>query len=550
MNYKKRIFFGMTVLRTSLFSVLVGSGLLSLAYANAANAYDPNSPAFYPYALSVSTGACVNGQQQVSLSWGTSASGVTYSVSRKNPGSTEWPVVIEGLSARSYTDVPGSAGTYSYQIKATNAYGVGYSSIQNVTVGTCSAVSPIIAPTTPVSSPVSVSDPAFVPYALNAPTASCAGGKPQVSLSWGTSAGGVTYSILRKSPGSTAWPIIASGLSARSYADLPGSAGTYSYQIKATNSVGVGYSSIQSVLVGACASVAAASTPAPVPAPTPTSAPVVNPSMQWGFTSGWQPESMTALSQTIGKQPDQIAVFIHFGNENQFPHYLAPTIRDTGKTMVIFWEYTDYNVASPYQPRFSYDAMLRGDWDAYMKSFAAEAKAYGGPVILIPFSEMNGNWFPWSGTLNGNSPAKMIQSYRHIHDLFAGVPNVKFGFAPNNGSVPDTAANSIQSYYPGDAYVDYVGVDGFNFGNPWETFDQVFGRSLSILSGYNKPIYLFSVASADGPNKAAWITDAFKVQIPKYPKIAGWIWFNENKERDWRVNSDPSSLAAFQAIVP
>jgi endoglucanase len=185
-----------------------------------------------------------------------------------------------------------------------------------------------------------------------------------------------------------------------------------------------------------------------------------------------------------------------------------------------------------------------------MKSFAAEAKAYGGPVILIPFSEMNGNWFPWSGTLNGNTPAKMIQSYRHIHDLFVGAPNVKFGFAPNNGSVPDTAANSIQSYYPGDAYVDYVGVDGFNFGAPWETFDQVFGKSLNILSVYNKPIYIFSMASADGPNKAAWITDAFTVQIPKYKNIAGFIWFNENKERDWRVNSDPNSLAAFKAIVP
>ncbi len=559
MNYKKikkQIFFVATAVLA-----LAMSGLLSLATANAAEAYNANSPAYYPFSLNAPTTSCVNGVFQVSLSWGASVSGVTYSVSRKSPGTTAWPVVASGLSSRSYTDVPTSSGTYSYQVKAINAYGIGYSSIQSVTMVACSAPAPVIAPTptpapapapAPAPSPTSVymaTNPAFVPYALSVPIASCVNGQPQVSLSWGASASGVTYSVSRKSPGTTAWPNIASGLTARQYTDAPGTAGTYSYQIKAINSAGTGYSSIQSVTVGTC------SVTAPVIVPTPTLTPVpvptpVSSSLQWGFTAGWQPESMTALAQTIGQQPDMIAVFTHFGNENQFPHYLAPTIRDTGKTMVIFWEYTDYNVASPYQPRFSYDAMLRGDWDSYMRTFAEEAKAYGGPVILIPFSEMNGNWFPWSGTLNGNTPAKMIQSYRHIHDLFADAPNVKFGWAPNNGSVPDTAENSIQSYYPGDAYVDYVGVDGFNFGYPWETFDQVFGRPLSILSGYNKPIYIFSMASADGPNKAAWITDAFKVQIPKYPKIAGWIWFNENKERDWRVNSDPNSLAAFQAIVP
>ncbi len=546
MSYKKQIFFSATAFVSIAGAFLLGA-ILSLSYANAAEDYNANSPAYYPFSLNVPTAACVNGAPQVSLSWGASVGGVTYSVSRKSPGTTSWPVIASGLSSRSSADVPATAGTYSYQIKAINAYGTGYSSIQSVSVGACAPVAPVIVPTpapAPAPVPITAVNPAFYPYALNTPTAACVNGAPQVSLSWGASVGGVTYSVSRKSPGTTSWPVIASGLAVRNYTDVPGTDGTYSYQIKAINAYGTGYSSIQSVSVGACAPVAPAPTPAPASAPTPSS------SLQWGFTSGWQPESMTALSQTIGQEPDMIAVFTHFGNENQFPHYLAPTIRDTGKTLVIFWEYTDYNVASPYQPRFSYDAMLRGDWDSYMRSFAAEAKAYGGPVILIPFSEMNGNWFPWSGTQNGNTPAKMIQSYRHIHDLFAGVPNVKFGWAPNNGSVPDIAENSIQSYYPGDAYVDYVGVDGFNFGYPWETFDQVFGRPLSVLSGYNKPIYLFSMASADGPNKAAWITDAFTVQIPKYPKIAGWIWFNENKERDWRVNSDPNSLAAFQAIIP
>jgi endoglucanase len=58
------------------------------------------------------------------------------------------------------------------------------------------------------------------------------------------------------------------------------------------------------------------------------------------------------------------------------------------------------------------------------------------------------------------------------------------------------------------------------------------------------------MASAEGSQKAAWINDAFNVQIPKHPKIAGWIWFNENKEANWLVNSDANSLAAFKAALP
>jgi hypothetical protein len=273
--------------------------------------------------------------------------------------------------------------------------------------------------------------------------------------------------------------------------------------------------------------------------------------LKWGFyEDGSTLQNILRLEQTIGKSPDMTAVFIHWGNENRFPVYLTPIIKAREKTLVIFWEATDYTVDSADQPRFSYDAILRGDWDVYLRSFAADAKDYGAPVILIPFSEMNGDWFPWSGTKNGNTPEKEILAYRHIHDIFTSVSNVKFGWAPNNDSIPDTPENSLDKYYPGDKYVDVVGVDGFNFGDPWQTFDEMFAASLAVLTTYDKPIYIFSFASAAGSNKAAWVTDTFTKAIPKYPKIAGWIWFNENKERNWRIDSDPSALAAFKAILP
>jgi hypothetical protein len=244
------------------------------------------------------------------------------------------------------------------------------------------------------------------------------------------------------------------------------------------------------------------------------------------------------------------ATFVSWGNERDFPLQFGPTVRDKGKTLLIYWEPNDYNINSPNQPLMSYDAILRGDWNTYFQKFAADAKAYGGPVILLPFDEMNGDWSPWSGVKNNNTPTKEIAAWRYLHKYFESAPNVKFGWAPNNDSSPDIPGNQIEDYYPGDQYVDYVGVDGFNFGSPWQTWSQVFDHALVKLTPYGKPIYLFSMASAEGSQKAAWITDGLGTQIKRYPQIKGWIWFNENKERDWRVNSDAQSLQAFRQVTP
>ena len=162
---------------------------------------------------------------------------------------------------------------------------------------------------------------------------------------------------------------------------------------------------------------------------------------------------------------------------------------------------------------------------------------------------MNGNWDPWGGTVGNNTPEKVVATWKHIYDIFGSISNVKFAWAINNISVPNTAANAIAKYYPGDGYVDYVAVDGFNFGNPWQSFDQIFKSTLNEVSQYGKPIYILSTASSQGSQKASWILD-FGAKVETYPLLKGWVWFNENKEKDWRVNSDSNSIEAFKSILP
>ena len=380
----------------------------------------------------------------------------------------------------------------------------------------------------------------------------CTNGKARVDLSWQGS-GTSSFIIERRQSTERTWSLLATTPSShKTYADRTVTAGKYLYRISTRVKRLLVSSNEQGIIADSCVASRSSSSSSAVPSLRPkSSASSSSASMSgkvWGAAVGWKPEDGPAFEKLVGKPMMNRAVFVHWGNESEFPVELKDTLR--GKMLTIFWEAMDYTVDGSDQPKFSYSAILRGDWDAYLRSFAADAKDYGGSVILIPFEEMNGDWYAWSVTQNGNTPAQHIAAYRYIREFFRDAPNVKFGWAVNHDSTPETRLNRYETYYPGDAYVDVVGVDGFNFGSPWQTFDQVFTNALMRLSTFKKLLYIFSTASAEGPKKAAWITDAFVVQVKKHPEITGWIWFNEDKEKDWRVDSDEASLEAFKKALP
>ena len=258
----------------------------------------------------------------------------------------------------------------------------------------------------------------------------------------------------------------------------------------------------------------------------------------WGAYAGDHLSSMPQFEQLVGSKVDLQAIFI--GWYEPFPLRYGPQVRDEGKTLVLFWEQYD----------ISLDEIINGSADRYIDGFAKGAKVYDGPIILVPFHEMNGDWTPWSGAVKGNSPAKVILAWKHIHDRFKGISNVKFAWNVNSTSHPNTEENAIKNYYPGDEYVDYVSVDGFNDGNPWLTFGRIFDNVLLELSQYHKPIYILSMASKQGPQKPDWIINALTIEIHKHKEIVGWVWFNQNKEANWLVNSDLATLAAFKQSIP
>ena len=238
-----------------------------------------------------------------------------------------------------------------------------------------------------------------------------------------------------------------------------------------------------------------------------------------------------------------------------------------GVVPMITWEPWDAgtnanNLTNPEnQPQFQLSRIISGDFDPYIRRFAHNAAAVRGPMMIRLMHEMNGRWYPWGGTVNGNTPGEFVQAWRHIHDIFdqEGATNVTWVWCINHNSLPDTYANRYAAYYPGDKYVDWVAISGFNFGttngSTWLPFEDWYSAPLAYLKTLGKPVVIAEMASLDqGGDKAAWLTDAYARIRSSHPEIKAVDYFDSreqgtNKLQDWRIASSSSSLAAFRSAV-
>lgn len=202
------------------------------------------------------------------------------------------------------------------------------------------------------------------------------------------------------------------------------------------------------------------------------------------------------------------------------------------------------------------EAIASGNCESYVRGFFRAAKNWGRPLFLRFAHEMNGDWYPWSGQQNGGSsaPAKFIAAWRYIYNVKTSeaANNVYLVWSPNCQSHPAEVWNDLVNYYPGDAYVDWIGLDGYNWGTSgggtWSSFEQIFSAAYTTLTGLTaKPLMIPEFSSAEeGGSKATWITEAFAKIKSDYPRIKAVCWFNIDKERDWRINSSPSAEAAYK----
>jgi beta-mannanase len=207
-------------------------------------------------------------------------------------------------------------------------------------------------------------------------------------------------------------------------------------------------------------------------------------------------------------------------------------------------------------------SIANGSYDSSLIAWAQAAKSYGKPFLFRWNWEMNGTWFNWGAQARAN-PAAYVAAWKRFHAIVQaqGATNVTWVWCP---SAVWSTSTPLASLYPGDAYVDWTCVDGYNFGtipmkiDSWKSFYTVMKPTYDQLLTLapNKPILIGETGSTEwGGSKSAWITDMLKTQLPlNFPKIRALAWFNWNIYEnggtyDWQIESSASAQQAFASGI-
>jgi hypothetical protein len=187
-------------------------------------------------------------------------------------------------------------------------------------------------------------------------------------------------------------------------------------------------------------------------------------------------------------------------------------------------------------------AIASGHYDEYLRSYAAAVHRYGHPVILSFGHEMNGDWYSWAAT--HTAPATFVAAWKHIVDLFraAGTWNVTWLWTVNVFQ-SQAGASAPRPWWPGGAYVTWVGIDGY-YGSASTKFSALFGPVIaSVRTWTRKPILIAETSATPSAGQPAKIADLF-AGIHLYG-LLGFVWFDNKTNQDWRLTS-PAAIAAFK----
>jgi beta-mannanase len=262
------------------------------------------------------------------------------------------------------------------------------------------------------------------------------------------------------------------------------------------------------------------------------------------------------LEAAVGRRLDIVHLFQAWGSLDTSAFrfdWVMPAV-SSGRRVLLTWE-PWVPGRGPRQSDYALDRIVNGSHDAYIESWALALAGFGRPIWLRPMHEMNGAWYPWGGAVPGNRPEAFVAAWHHLRAIFrrAGASNVSWVWAPNSPDVPE--GDRFERFYPGDAHVDVLGIDGYNWGarfpthGGWRTAEEVFAADLRRVEALAaKPIWITETASSSvGGDKAAW-TRGLVEFAQSWPRIKAVVWFDVDKECDWRLAETAEIAAAFGQV--
>jgi beta-mannanase len=286
-------------------------------------------------------------------------------------------------------------------------------------------------------------------------------------------------------------------------------------------------------------------------------------------------KQIDAFEKAVGKHQALIASSSYWG-EQTFPLHNLEIITNHNAIPLIYWSPWDKPYIEERGPdRFSLEAIVAGKWDAYIDSWATQAKTFGRPILVSWGLEMNGNWFPWSGYFYGGGkelskgvyagPDLYKKAYRYVVDRVraTGAKNIIWVYHVQAYSYPSDAWNQLKEYYPGDEYVDWLAMSAYGKqfpSNRWISASDAMSYAYHDLCSINskKPVMLAEWGVGEFPeagDKAQWVIEAFQIMKTSFPRLKAAIFWSELWENadgsysNLRVTSSSRALEAYRRGV-
>ncbi len=191
-------------------------------------------------------------------------------------------------------------------------------------------------------------------------------------------------------------------------------------------------------------------------------------------------------------------------------------------------------------------AVASGQYDQLITSYATALKAFGHPVLLRWFWEMNLRVAKDVACIGSNGPAGFVSAWIHVWNIFhqVGATNVSFVWCPG------ISGGQIESaqYFPGAAYVDWIGADGYDRKDQGaQAFAQVFGAWYSAYAAYGKPM-MVGETGATATDQAAYLQGIGSALPSQFPDIKALVYFDAPGPADLWVLT-PDGLQAYGQLA-
>ncbi len=275
-------------------------------------------------------------------------------------------------------------------------------------------------------------------------------------------------------------------------------------------------------------------------------------------------ENIMNFEDTLKTTFPLIHIYTAWGSteEEKFPRLQVKAIAGMGSVPVITWEpwLTDFdaeeipNLRKPEErDKGGMADIASGLYDSYLRQWATEAKEFKNLIILRIGHEMNDPYrYPWGP--HHNKASDFIAAWRHIYNVFqaVGATNIVWVWSPH------PAYGWFEAFYPGNKYVDYIGIGILNYGtvapwSQWWTFDEMFGKPYLELKKFGKPIMITEFGSLSvGGERSRWFSEALRTLPWKYPEIKSVVFFHYSYDKtttqqplNWYIKNDPQTAKAI-----